>query len=186
MSQSNELPNDAKAQAKADKAYKKAMRPWFKKKRFWLLGLFALGVISSALNGGGGGTASNAGSSQVEAVAPEAKTEAPAAEPEAPVVEVTTGQLLSDLEENALAAKRDWDGKRVTLTGKLRNIDSSGSYFTISGDAEFSIISVQVYIDESLVEAVSAFKKGQTVTVTGEITDVGEIMGYSVTAQSIP
>ncbi len=119
-------------------------------------------------------------------MAPEAKTEAPAAEPEAPVVEVTAGQLLSELEENALAAKRDWDGKRVTLTGKLRNIDSSGSYFTISGDAEFSIISVQVYIDESLVEAVSAFKKGQTVTVTGEITDVGEIMGYSVTAQSIP
>ena len=119
MSQSNELPNDAKAQAKADKAYKKAMRPQFKKKRFWLLGLFALGVISNALNGGGGGTASNAGSSQVEAVAPEAKTEAPAAEPEAPVVEVTAGQLLSELEENALAAKRDWDGKRVTLTGKL-------------------------------------------------------------------
>lgn len=43
----------SKAQAKADKAYQKAMRPWFKKKRFIVpLILVALMVIGSALSGG--------------------------------------------------------------------------------------------------------------------------------------
>jgi hypothetical protein len=37
-----------------------------------------------------------------------------------------------------------------------------------------------------LVATVSAFKKGQMVTVTGTVTDVGEILGYSIEAISIP
>lgn len=43
----------AKAQAKADKAYKKASRPWFKKKRFILpLVLILIIILVSALSGG--------------------------------------------------------------------------------------------------------------------------------------
>ncbi len=177
MSDTNEAPKDAKAQAKADKAYKKASRPWFKKKRFWLLGILVLGGISSAVSGGGGDSSSTGGSSKVVA-------ESPAAE--APAVEVTAAKLLSDLEANALAAKTDWNGKKVTITGKLDNIDASGDYFSLRGDNEYSFINVQVYIDDSLVPAVSAFTKGQSVTVTGEISDVGELLGYSVKAKSIP
>ena len=36
---------EAKAEAKAAKAAAKALRPWFKKKRFWLLGAIAIVVI---------------------------------------------------------------------------------------------------------------------------------------------
>jgi len=174
MSEVNGAPKDGKAQAKADKAYKKASRPWFKKKRFWLLGILALGIVSSALGGGGSSSSSDSSSntSQEEAATPS--------------VQVTAEQLLTELEGNALAAKNSWNGKRVTITGKLDNIDASGDYFSLRGNNEYSFINVQVYIDDSFVDAVSAFKKGQTVTVTGEITDVGEIMGYSVKAQSIP
>lgn len=51
--QSTETKSDAKARAAADKAYKKANRPWFKKKRF-ILGLILLLiiVISAATSGG--------------------------------------------------------------------------------------------------------------------------------------
>jgi hypothetical protein len=49
-------PRDAKAQAKAEKAYRKASRPWFKKKRFWALGAILLLVLISALTGGGDDT----------------------------------------------------------------------------------------------------------------------------------
>ena len=50
-------PREARAQAKADKAYAKARRPWYKKKRFILpLVLVALIVIISiATTAGGGG-----------------------------------------------------------------------------------------------------------------------------------
>lgn len=172
MSETNETPKDGKAQAKADKAYAKASRPWFKKKRFWVLGVFAIAIAGQSLSGGGGSTTSNESSSEVVA--------------SAPAIEVTAEQLLTELEGNALAAKNTWDNKLVTITGTLNNIDASGDYFTLRGNSEFSFINVQVFIDDSFVGAVSAFTKGQTVTVTGEITGVGEILGYSVDAISIP
>ena len=175
MSETGETPKDAKARAKAEKAYKKASRPWFKKKRFISLGVIAIIAIANSMSGGGdGGSSSSTNQSSTEA------------EAEAPAVEVTAQQLLSELEDNALSAKNNWEDKRIKLTGTLYNIDASGDYFSLRGDNEYSFINVQVYIDDSLVDAVSAFKKGQEVTVTGVVSDVGEVLGYSVKAQSIP
>lgn len=58
-----QTPQDAKARAKAEKAYRKARRPFFKKKRFILPALFLLLiVIIVATAGGGGRTSSTAGS----------------------------------------------------------------------------------------------------------------------------
>ena len=171
MSDTNEVPKNDKAQAKADKAYAKASRPWFKKKRFWILGILALSIAAQS-TGGGGSTGSNEASEEVVVTVP--------------AVKVTAEQLLSELDNNALSAKNNWDNKKVIITGTLNNIDASGDYFSLRGNNEFSFINVQVYIDDSFIDTVSAFKKGQTVTVTGEITDVGEIMGYSVDAVSIP
>jgi uncharacterized protein DUF5067 len=53
-------PRNPKADAKAAKAYAKAERPWYKKKR-WIfsLGLIALIIIVSAVSGGGGGSSDN-------------------------------------------------------------------------------------------------------------------------------
>ncbi len=49
-----EQPGDGRARAKADKAYAKAMRPWWKKKR-WILSLgFVLLAMIAAASGGGG------------------------------------------------------------------------------------------------------------------------------------
>lgn len=175
MSDSGESQKEAKARAKADKAYAKASRPWFKKKRFWMLGAIALMAIGSSMSGGGDGSSSTSSS--------QSSTEA---EAEDPAVEVTAEQLLTELEDNALSAKNNWEDKRVKLTGTLYNIDASGDYFSLRGDNEYSFINIQVYIDDSLVDTVSSFKKGQEVTVTGVISDVGEVLGYTVRAQSIP
>lgn len=62
-SQIDPSPGASKAQAKADKAYRKAMRPWFKKKRFIIpLILIAL-VVIGALAGGDEDATSPAGTS---------------------------------------------------------------------------------------------------------------------------
>lgn len=52
-----------KAAAKAAKAYAKAARPWYRKKRFWLLGIVVVVVIIviATQAGGGGGGNSTAG-----------------------------------------------------------------------------------------------------------------------------
>lgn len=69
-------PRDAKAQAKAEKAYRKAQRPWYKKKRFILpLALIALIIIISIANAGGDDTASTE---------PDSGSSAPSAEESAP------------------------------------------------------------------------------------------------------
>lgn len=53
MSSQSPPPSDSKAELKAAKAYAKAQRPWYKKKRFIALGLFALLVIISIGAGSG-------------------------------------------------------------------------------------------------------------------------------------
>jgi hypothetical protein len=95
---------DAKAEAKAAKAYAKATRPWFKKKRWWLAGLVIV-IIAAVAGGGGSGDSSDPPASKPAAaaekdVAPAEKTQ-PKAE-EAPESELTAGQ------EYALAAAENY------------------------------------------------------------------------------
>ena len=53
-------PKSAKAQAKAEKAYKKASRPFYKKKRFILLAIIALIVIIVVATSGGDSSSNGA------------------------------------------------------------------------------------------------------------------------------
>ena len=47
-------PQEARAQAKAAKAHAKAMRPWYRKKRWWILGLVAVIIVASVAGSSGG------------------------------------------------------------------------------------------------------------------------------------
>lgn len=181
----SESVKDAKARAKGEKAYAKASRPWYKKKRFWLLGLIALLiVIAVATSAGDSGESGSSGSSGVSQDSNENEDAEEAAPEEAPL-DVTAQQLIEDLEGNALAASNDYKEKRVTVTGDVSTIDSSGDYFSITGTDEFTLTTVTINVDESLLETVASFSTGQEVTVTGTVTDVGEIMGYSIDAETI-
>jgi hypothetical protein len=86
----------ANAQAKAANAQSEALRPWYKKKRTWLLGLIVLIVIIVIANRGGdpgATTAVPAGSA--ESSAPAEAKETKAAEPAAAKIgdSVTAGDL---------------------------------------------------------------------------------------------
>lgn len=153
----------------------KANRPFYKKKRIWLLGIIALIVFAQATSG-------DEDSSSTSASQSSESSETVAAEP---ALVVTAEELVTALDENALAAKTTYEDKLVTITGKLSNIDASGDYFSLEG-AEYSFTNIQIFINDSFIDTVSKFKIGQTVTVTGKITSVGEILGYSVDAISIP
>jgi hypothetical protein len=175
---------DPKAQAKADKAYAKATRPWFKKKRFIALGAVALLVVFNAATGDGGSEGGTTDTPAAAESAPAAAESAPAAVEEA-ALEVTAQKMIEDLEGNALNAAQTYEGKRVIITGKVGNIDASGDYFSLEGTADFSLTFVQIYINDDQVATVSGYTKGQDVTVTGTVTDVGEIIGYSIDAESL-
>lgn len=88
MTENTTLPDakrEGKAQAAAEKAYRKASRPWFKKKRFLLpLIIVAIIIIVNVANGGKTDTsaavAPSADASSAAPAAPAAAAPAPAAE----------------------------------------------------------------------------------------------------------
>ena len=182
---------DPKAQAKGDDAIAKATRPWFKKKRFIFLGVIALIVI---FNSGSEDDATDspaiATSVSPETPAATAAVESPAAvetqesSPEE-TIEVSAQKMIEDLESNALNASNTYEGKRVTVTGKVGNIDASGDYFSLNGTNEYSFTNVQIFINDDQVGTVSGYTKGQEVTVTGTVSEVGEILGYLIDAESL-
>jgi hypothetical protein len=124
---------DAKAEAKAAKAYAKAQRPWYKKKRFIIpLALVAIIILFQVLGGGGDDTTAttpetveSAASALPEDEASEVVEEAEDAEEQAPAAEEPAGKLpLEDgdwrldqlrVEDDGLG---DFGGTaRITYTG---------------------------------------------------------------------
>lgn len=180
---------EAKAQAAAAKAYSKSQRSWFAKhKILTALGVFILlAIVISVASGGGGGdgtvTADNGSSDSANAPAADAPEEPAPAEP---AIVVSAQEMISVLEANALNAKNTYEGKRVTVSGFVGNIDASGDYFALDPEPDaFILTGVQVQTSEEFQDRVASFSEGQAVTVTGTVTDVGEIMGYSLEAETI-
>lgn len=185
-------------------------RPWYAKKRFiipiatfgFLFFLAMLGSLapdpdpteqsqqsSSPTSAQDAAPATSSLAPEEEPATPEPTAEAQAvqeAPADEPAMAVTAQAMLDDLEANALAASAKYMDTRVTVTGKLDNIDASGNYFSLTGTDEFTFITdITVDIDESHHETVSGFTMGQDVTVTGTVTGVGEIMGYSIDPETI-
>ena len=153
------------------------------------LGLIILAVIVvfgllGALGSGGsksGGESSN--SSKPASEASEEKAEEPVS-----YIDVGIAEMLDALENNAAAAHDQYIDQYVSVTGRLSNIDAQGSYINIDDpDATFSFMSCQCYIKgkQEISDIVKTLSKGDIITVKGKITDVGEVLGYSMNIDSI-
>lgn len=101
-------------------------------------------------------------------------------------VEIDT--LLDELSKNAYNAQQKWKGQYVAIEGGvISTIDASGKYFAIeSTDEQYFLESIRVDIPENIrSDVMSIISSEASVTVKGKITDVGEIMGYSVDADDV-
>ena len=189
-----DFSQDPKAAKAAAKAYAKASRPAYKKKRFIIPAALVAVIGFQSASGGGGSDSVTAKPAAVEAEAaaapaakaPAAKPAAKPAEPAEPAITVSAKELIAVLEGNALKAKNTYNGKQVIVTGFVGSIDASGDYFSLLPEADALVFTgVQAYTSEKFMDQVSNFTQGQPVTVTGKITDVGEVMGYSLKVASI-
>lgn len=188
---SNEFPpgHNPKAEAAARKAYAKAQRSFYKKKRVLIPAAFL--ALSAAVTAcsvpADTADTDTADTSATETKAPAATepTKAPAKAAE-PAIVVSAKELIAVLEENALKAKNTYKGKRVTVSGVVGNIDASGKYFSLDPEPDaFIITGVQVDISKEFQDQVANFSKNQEITVTGKIDDVGEFIGYRLKAETI-
>ena len=160
----------------------KNKKPIYKRVWFWILVAVLVLGIGGMAGGSGGSDSSNstgANDSQAEEKAPEEET--------IEYTEVTTDELSDALESNAMNASDTYKGKYFAVTGRLSNIDSDGSYIAlVDVNDEFSFNVIQCYIknDEQL-EKVKTLSTDDVITVKGKITDVGEVLGYSMDIDSI-
>lgn len=95
--------------------------------------------------------------------------------------------MFDELDANALRAERTYQDKYIEVTGKLRVIDSDGKYITICAlDDDWGWDSLHCSItDASQLDIVMEKNAGDTLTIKGQITDIGEILGYYVDIHEI-
>ncbi len=98
--------------------------------------------------------------------------------------------LIKEAKENAASANQNYKKKDVKIIGgKILNIDSDLKYITVEGtDSNYTMLHVRCDIksdNKDLKDSILKLKKGENVTVYGTITDVGDLMGYSLKLDKI-
>lgn len=95
--------------------------------------------------------------------------------------------MFDELDSNAMVAEETYTDAYVEISGKISNIDSDGSYISIEpDDGDFYFIGMQCYLsNDEQRDVVKTKSTGEMVTIKGQITEVGEIMGYSLDIDSI-
>lgn len=136
--------------------------------------LLILGIVGST-----GDSEEPAPENEVQASAPE--------QVEIVYTPYTVDQMVNDLEDNALKAEQTYDDQYIEVTGRLDVIDSDGRYIGLyPAKNPYSLTCVQCYMqNDTQVEQVLEMSKGDSVTVRGQITAVGEIMGYQLDIDEI-
>ena len=101
--------------------------------------------------------------------------------------EVDLKDIFDLLDTNALKAEKEYQNAYIKFTGAINNIDSDGDYISVKaiGD-DWGFDSVQCYVtDDSQLDIILDKSVGETVTVSGKIKSVGEVLGYSLDIKEI-
>lgn len=95
--------------------------------------------------------------------------------------------MHSELEDNALRAETTYQDKYVEFTGYLDNIDSDGHYITVRAtDDEWDWDTIQCYLTkDNHKDIVMQLNSGDKITIQGQITSIGEVLGYSLDIHTI-
>lgn len=169
-----EIPADAKVCPQCRKKLKGG-------KLKWVVIIILVFAIIGAVSGGNDSKSGNSTTASSTSEKKEDVTPTPIE-----YTAVAVNDMMSDLDNNAMGASDKYKGKYLEITGKLANIDASGKYINLMADGDFEIIGVQCYIkNDDQKSKVSSMSKGDTVTLKGKCTDVGEVLGYSFDIEEI-
>ncbi len=166
----------------------KVKKPIFKKWWFWVIIIVVVLAIIGGTSGGEDTTDSGDDGTQVST--PQTndtnkeenkKEESKKEEIKYEAVDLQT--LLDELDANALKAEKTYQNKQVEVTGKIASFDSDGSYITIepvnASEWNFDTVMCDIKNDEQLNFLLEKVK-GDTVTIKGKITSIGEVLGYTI------
>jgi RecJ-like exonuclease len=149
----------------------KTKKPIYKKWWFWAIVIVAIVIISASA--GGSETDDSGSTGTNSSVTYE-------------TVDLQT--MLDDLESNALKAEKTYMNKYVEVVGKIVTFDSDGSYISIeptnADEWNFDTVTCKIKNDAQL-DFLLEKSVGDKVTVKGKITQVGEILGYTIKIEEI-
>lgn len=150
-----------------------AKKPFFKRPMGIILIIVVAAIVIGAVAGGGGSDNSSSDSDSADKKI-EYKT-------------YNINDMMKELDENAANADEKYRDQYAEITGKLGTIDSEGDYFeVIPTNDEFAFVGVTCNIqDDSQLDKIKQTKKGSKITVKGQITDVGESLGFYMDVDSI-
>lgn len=150
----------------------KEKKPIYKKWWFWLIIILIIGGI-------GAGASDN---SQPTSSTPTSNTSSTTETKPIEYKKASVDELDSALEKNAAAAKDTYNGQYLEITGRLGTIDSDLKYISLlSTTNQFDIVGIQCYIkNNEQKEIVKTLSKDDTIVIKGKITNVGEVLGYSL------
>ena len=155
--------------------------------RPWFIAIVVIIIIIAAITSGGKKNSKTTVSGKPDST--NSSAENSTSESTTALIEYTSytvDDLMAQLNDNALKASDAHKGEYVRIIGKLSNIDSSGKYIDLVPETDFAIIGVQCYIKNDETKAkVAELSKDSMVTLTGKITDVGEVLGYSLNIDNI-
>lgn len=102
-------------------------------------------------------------------------------------IKVDARKMIKELKDNGLKAQKDYKNQYVEVTGEICNIDSSGDYIGIEGvNSNFNLTPIMCYLqNDEQRDVVIKSGKGNTVVIKGKVTNVGEVMGYSIDVDEI-
>lgn len=148
--------------------------------RWWFIVLVVLAILSAIGGGSASNSAGKTGGSSTATAAPK-QTEKPIE-----YIPYTVDEMMDDLNANPLKAKDKYNKQYVRITGELSVIDSDGKYISVIRADKYSIIGVHCSIkNDAQKAAIMEMKTGDTITICGKITDVGEVAGYYLDIASI-
>lgn len=154
----------------------------------WIVIAVVVVLIIAAASGGGDNESNQEAGTKTENQASGKKKKAKEeVKEEVSYTPYSVSQMMDDLDNNALNAETTYKDKYVEITGVLSNIDSSGKYISLRPeDDEYAIIDFQCFIkSDEQKSQVAAMSKGQSVTLRGKVTSVGEVLGYSLDIDEI-
>lgn len=96
-------------------------------------------------------------------------------------------QMYDELYDNAYVAEETYSDMYVKVEGVISVVDSDGNYIALEvpGD-EYWLESVSCYFtDDTQREILKTKSVGDTVIIEGQISDIGEVLGYSIDIHTI-
>jgi len=149
----------------------KIKKPFYKKWWFWLIVVVVIAIAGSS--SGGSDTSTNTTNKQAEVITYE-------------VVDLQA--MFDELDGNAMKAESAYQDKYIEFQCKIANFDSDGRYIGVEpvNASEWNFITAMCYIKDDAQKSFLIEKNvGDTITIKGQVKEIGEVLGYSIDIKEV-